>query len=252
MTIKEVKTLDLIPYEKNPRVNENAVEAVAESIKEFGFKVPIVIDKYNVIVAGHTRLKAALSLGLDKVPCVVADDLTPEQVAAFRLADNKTAELADWDYGLLDEELKRLQGIIDMERFGFSEFEDEIQQEEDETYTNTINIPKYEPQQDEPPEVESLTDLTKYNELISEINASKLPRKEKEFLKLAAARHIVFNYKAIAEYYAHASAELQNLMEKSALVIIDYDKAIEYGYCKIRSEIDELREAIEAEEDDEL
>lgn len=249
MRIKEVRTLDLIPYEKNPRYNDGAVDAVANSIKEFGFKVPIVIDKDNVIVAGHTRVKAALQLGLEKVPCIVADDLTPEQVAAFRLADNKTGELAAWNYELLDEELKRLQGIIDMELFGFSEMEDELS-EEDDTYTNTINIPKYEPMQDEPPAVESLTDLTKYNELVQEINASKLPRKDKEFLKLAAARHIVFNYKDVAEYYAHASAELQNLMEKSALVIIDYDKAIEYGYCNIRSQIDEMREAIEADDDE--
>lgn len=249
MKIIEKKTSDLIPYENNPRHNDNAVEAVANSIKTFGFKVPIVIDKNNIIVAGHTRLKAALSLGMDKVPCIVADDLSDDQVAAFRLADNKTSELAEWDYYLLDEELKKLQGIIDMERFGFEEMEAEIS-EADDTYTSTIDIPKYEPQMENAPDVETLTDLTKYNDLIAEINASKLPKQDKEFLKLAASRHIVFDYKKIAEYYAHASAELQDLMEKSALVIIDYDKAIEYGYAKIRSEIDEMREAIEDNDDE--
>ena len=108
MTIKEMKMSDLKPYENNPRRNDNAVDAVAKSIEEFGFKVPIIIDKGNVIVAGHTRLKAAQKLGLEKIPCIVADDLTPEQIKAFRLADNKTAELADWDFEKLDEELKSL------------------------------------------------------------------------------------------------------------------------------------------------
>ena len=95
MQVKEIKIEELVPYANNPRHNDGAVEAVANSIREFGFKVPIVIDKDNVIVAGHTRLKAAEKLGLEKVPCIVADDLTPEQINAFRLADNKTAELAE-------------------------------------------------------------------------------------------------------------------------------------------------------------
>lgn len=110
---------DLKPYEKNPRHNDDAVQAVAESIREFGFKVPIVIDSGNVIVAGHTRWKASGILGLSEVPCIVADDLTPEQVKAFRLADNKVAELSDWDYELLDSELDGLEDW-DMSKFGFS------------------------------------------------------------------------------------------------------------------------------------
>ena len=111
---------DLIPYENNPRKNDNAVEAVAKSIKEFGFKVPIVIDSEGIIVAGHTRLKAAKELGLEEVPCIIADDLTPEQVKAFRLADNKLAELADWDFDLLNLELEELEDMnFNMEDFGF-------------------------------------------------------------------------------------------------------------------------------------
>ena len=135
MTIKEIKTKDLKPYENNPRINDAAVEAVAESIREFGFKVPIVIDTNHVIVAGHTRAKAAELLGLEKVPCVIADDLTEEKIRAFRLADNKTAEIAEWDYNLLEMELQSLHGLIDMGRFGFDEFEGELQadSEEDET-----------------------------------------------------------------------------------------------------------------------
>ncbi len=94
MKIEYKKIDDLKPYENNPRFNDDAVEYVANSIKEFGFKVPIVIDKDNVIVAGHTRYKASMELGLEEVPCIVADDLTDEQVKAFRLADNKVGEKA--------------------------------------------------------------------------------------------------------------------------------------------------------------
>ena len=118
MEIKEFKVTDLKEYERNPRHNDDAVEYVAESIKEFGFKVPIVVDKDNVIIAGHTRLKAAKELGLETVPCIVADDLTEEQVQAFRLADNKVAELAEWDTFMLAEELDDIINI-DMELFGF-------------------------------------------------------------------------------------------------------------------------------------
>lgn len=108
----------LIPYVNNPRLNDNAVDAVAASIKEFGFKVPIVVDGENVIINGHTRLKAAHKLGLKQVPVIVADDLTPEQVKAFRLADNKTSEFADWDMDKLDIELDSIADI-DMGEFGF-------------------------------------------------------------------------------------------------------------------------------------
>lgn len=118
MEIINKSVRDLIPYENNPRNNDEAVEYVAASIREFGFKVPIVIDSDGVIVAGHTRLKAALKLGLDEVPCIVADDLTPDQVAAFRLADNKVSEQATWAEDKLVEELKKL-GEFDMTKFGF-------------------------------------------------------------------------------------------------------------------------------------
>lgn len=134
MEVKEMEIGALKPYANNPRNNDKAVEAVAESIREFGFKVPIVIDKDGTIVAGHTRYKAAQRLGLGSVPCIVADDLTPEQVKAFRLADNRTAELADWDFQALEEELKGLEGLFDMEGFGFDmkEIESEASKLKDE------------------------------------------------------------------------------------------------------------------------
>ena len=119
ITIVPRKVSELVPYEKNPRkISEEAINAVAESIKEFGFKNPILIDKNNVIIAGHTRRLASLKLGLEEVPCVVVDDLSPQQIKALRLADNKTNELAEWDIGELDLELEGLLDM-DMERFGF-------------------------------------------------------------------------------------------------------------------------------------
>lgn len=120
MQVKEILLSALVPYEKNPRKNDSAVDAVANSIKQFGFKVPVVIDADNIIVCGHTRFKAAQKLGLESVPCVVADDLSSENIKAFRLADNKVTELADWDDAFLLEELNELADFdIDMEDFGF-------------------------------------------------------------------------------------------------------------------------------------
>lgn len=114
------KTTELKPYANNPRHNDDAVGAVAASIKEFGFKVPVVIDAQGVVVAGHTRLKAALQIQLKEIPCIIADDLNPEQIKAYRLADNKTSELATWDIGQLEAELQQLLDIdIDMSIFGF-------------------------------------------------------------------------------------------------------------------------------------
>ena len=112
MKIQMMDIDNIYPYENNPRKNEKAVEAVARSIKEFGFKNPIIVDKDNVIVSGHTRRLAALMLGLKAVPVIVSDDLTDEQIKAFRLADNRVAELAVWDDALLEKEMAK---VIDMD-----------------------------------------------------------------------------------------------------------------------------------------
>lgn len=141
MNIIEKRIEELREYENNPRHNDSAVDAVAESIKQFGFKVPIVIDTDGVIIAGHTRRKAAEKLGLDVVPCIVADDLTPEQIKAFRLADNKTGELASWDFEKLEEELAALSEI-DMSAFGFV-MNDDI--DIDEFFTEAEPKPEKEP-----------------------------------------------------------------------------------------------------------
>ena len=126
LEIEYVDINTVIPYENNPRNNDQAVEYVANSIKEFGFKVPIVVDKNNVIVTGHTRLRASKLLGLKEVPIIKAEDLTEIQIKAFRLADNKVSEFAKWDENMLNIELDDLD--INMDDFGF-EFDDDIEEE---------------------------------------------------------------------------------------------------------------------------
>lgn len=118
MKITEMDLDKIVPYEDNPRRNEKAVEAVANSIKEFGFQNPIIIDRNNVIISGHTRRLAAMSLDMKKVPCYIADDLTEEQVRAFRLADNRVASFSMWDEEKLAEEISSILDI-DLSDFGF-------------------------------------------------------------------------------------------------------------------------------------
>lgn len=149
LKIEERDISALIPYENNPRKNDEAVDAVAASIREFGYLVPIVVDKDGVIVAGHTRLKALKQLGHKTAPVVVADDLTPEQIKAFRMADNKTAELAGWDFAELEKELAEISDI-DMTDFGFPKeggewfenrkrFDNENDKNESDEYQEFVN-----------------------------------------------------------------------------------------------------------------
>lgn len=235
---------DLTPYENNPRNNDMAVDAVAASIQQFGFKNPVIIDRDGVIVAGHTRYKAAKKLGIAEIPCVRADDLSDEQIKAFRIADNKTAELAEWNEDLLGKEM---QGIIniDMSQFGFDIGEDELVGAlEDDKYTMKVDIPQYEIT-GECPELSDMLDSSKADELIQEIEGADVPEDVREFLVQAARRHNVFNYRNIAEYYAHAEPEVQKLFEKSALVIIDIDNAIANGYVQLSDDIMNIMEDVE-------
>ena len=127
-------TKEIKPYENNPRNNNEAVEKVAVSITDYGFRVPIIIDSNNVIVAGHTRYKAALKIGCESVPCIVIDDLTPEQIRAYRLVDNKTAEYSSWDFEMLEKELKSLD--IDISEFEFPDLGETLDISDDDFYTD--------------------------------------------------------------------------------------------------------------------
>lgn len=146
MQIIEKPIDEIIPYANNPRNNDEAVDKVAASIAEFGFKVPVIVDKNNIIVAGHTRVRAAKKLGLNTVPCIMADDLTDAQVKAFRLADNKVGELATWDMEKLELELEDLEEL-DMTEFGFEDMQESkpesVEREEHEKLIDNFIVPPF-------------------------------------------------------------------------------------------------------------
>lgn len=251
MEIIMKKVGELVPYENNPRINDISVDAVANSIEQFGFKVPMVVDNNNVVITGHTRLKAAIKLGIEEVPCIIADDLDEEQVKAFRIADNSVGADSQWDMSKLKKEL---DGIKNFDMGDFKIDFDKLSQElleptkTEKKYTTKVDIPQYEIQGENPKHSE-LYDLTRYNQLVAEINATEgLDEDEKQFLLYAASRHIVFNYQNIAEHYAHMEKDVQELMENSALVYIDFDDAIKNGYTKLQSAIEA---AFLGDEDDE-
>lgn len=237
----------LKPYEKNARKHgETDVKAIVSSIKEFGFDDPIGIwsDK-NLIVEGHGRLEAAKKLGMKEVPCIRLDHLTDKQRRAYALAHNKTAELSSWLDDVLKEELSDLDEF-DMQDFGFLDDTTEDEELEQEigggsAYAQKAKIPQYEPK-GENPSFDMMMDRTKTDELISEIDSADIDEETKAFLRNAAYRHTVFNYRNIAEFYAHSDATVQRLMEKSALVIIDIDDAIANGYVKLTKTIQDIIE----------
>lgn len=234
MNVQNRSVKDIRPYEKNAKKHDKTqIANVAESIKQYGFVQPIVVDRDGVIVIGHCRFAAAKKLGMKEVPCVCVDELTDEQVKALRLVDNKSNESA-WDMDLLADELPGL----DLSAF---DFDWGIETENGENpYTTAVNIPQYNIQGD-CPSFSEMYDNRKEKEMIADIENSGCTESEKEFLKAAAHRHCRFNFTAIAEYYAHATEEMQKLMEQSALVIIDMDDAIRNGYVKLSKTIEEIR-----------
>ena len=228
---------DLKPYKKNAKKHpKEQVERIANSIKEFGFTQPVIIDKDNCVVAGHGRILGAKKAGLKEVPTVKLESLTEEQIKAYRLVDNKTNESA-WDEALLIQELEELQESMAMDLFGFDFAEEEDKKES--KYSMEINIPHYEVK-GEMPDLSELVDKTKTNELLNNIKASNIPEEIKKFLRLGAYRHLKFNYSKIAEFYAQADKETQELMEQSALVIIDFDDALKNGYVQLSNKLFDL------------
>lgn len=237
MNIKNVKIADITPYNKNAKKHDKTqIANVAESIKQYGFVQPVVIDSEGVIVIGHCRVLAAKKLGMTEVPCVCVDDLTPEQVNALRIVDNKANESA-WDMDVLKDALTE----ADMTGFDFDFNFGKDESGTDNPYTTVVNIPQYQIQ-GECPRFEEMYDGFKEKTLIDEIERSSVSDEEKEFLISAAHRHCRFNFTAIAEYYAHATAEMQRLMEESALVIIDVNDAIANGYVRLSKGIEALRD----------
>jgi len=247
MQIQQYKVEDLIPYVNNSRKHsDEQVAQIAASIKEFGWTNPILVDGEKGIISGHGRLMAARKLKMSEVPVIELTHLTETQKKALIIADNKLALNADWDNELLTIELNELlaDGFA-LDILGFNQFDldqifmSEEELKEDNPYTTNINTPSYEPV-GEKPSLDELYDDEKAMDLITTIQVSKLSNKEKQFLMSAASRHIVFNYEKIANFYAHSSKECQQLMEDSALVIIDFNKAIENGFVKLTNEINEM------------
>lgn len=255
-------TDQLVPYARNARKHEPwQVAQIAASIKEFGFTNPVLIDETGEIVAGHGRVMAALKLELPEVPCIVLGHLTKTQRKAYVLADNQLALNSSWDMGLLSVELDELKlDGFDLDVLGFPQDIDEViassigslessdnKEDAENIYTSKIEAPIYEIK-GEKPEIKDLIDTSKMTQLIKEIEGSSISKEEKEFLKFASYRHNVFNYENIAEFYAHADPELKDLMEKSALVIIDYKKAIENGFVQMSKVIADIFDTEHPEE----
>ena len=244
LKVEYLDTDMLKPYEGNAKEHpEEQVEQIMESIQEFGMIDPIGIwGKENVIVEGHGRLLACQRLGKKKVPVIRLDELTDEQRRAYALAHNQTTMTSGWDEEKLQEELAGILNV-DMSLFGFGEGETDFTDEvTDNTYTMKSNIPQYEITGDKPT-IDQMLDTEKAGELITEItNAEGITPEEREFLIQAARRHNAFNYRNIAEYYAHATPEMQRLMEKSALVIIDMDDAIANGYATLFGDVMDIME----------
>jgi hypothetical protein len=218
----------------NPRLIKDAkFEKLCKSIEDFPKMMsirPIIVDNNNVILGGNMRFKALKHLGHKDIPdhwVKRADDLTEEQKKEFIIKDNVGFGEHNWD--LLANEWDAL----DLEEWGL-DLLFEVKPENE--YTKKITAPTYEPK-NEKPSIDILYDIDKTKDLINKIDSSSLDKGEKDFLKIAAQRHIVFNYENIADYYSHSSKESQELMEESALVIIDFNKAIELGYVRLSEEV---------------
>lgn len=247
--ITQVRIADIRPYENNAKIHgREQLEKLKASIQEFGFVNPCLIDREHNLIAGHGRVMAAEELGMETVPCVFVEGLTDEQRRAYILADNKLAELAEWDNVMVASELADLEAAgFDISLTGFELGEMNVEGEPDDTYVKNIDIPHYEPS-GEDVSIQDCYDLTKHDELLSRIVTANITDEERDFLLCAAGRHIVFNYKRIADYYAQATPEMQRLMEDSALVIIDVNDAIAKGYARLQSYLDEIEERERGEE----
>lgn len=250
MKIEQLNVDELIPYARNAKLHNDAqVASLAGSIKEFGFNNPVLIDNEGSIIAGHGRVLAARKLKLKTVPCIRLSHLNENQKRAYIIADNRLSETGGgWDRELLEMELKDIDfgdfknfSLDDLGDFEFPEIEYEKENNtHDDTYTRKVEAPQYQITRDSKPAMNELFNNDKYEQLIKAINKSKISNEDKEFLRIAATRHIVFDYSAIAEFYAHSDKNVQELMEQSALVIIDFDDAIKNGFVKFTNDIKDM------------
>ena len=236
MKIHKVKIAELKQAEYNPRrLTKKQYEDLKASLEKFGLVDPIIINSDNTVIGGHQRLKIVRELGGSEVPTVRVN-LSKEDERELNIRLNKNTGEFDLDILANNFDMEELKdwGFKDID-FGLNI--DKIEEKE-EAYTKKIEAPIYEPK-GEKPKVSELYNQDKGFELLEKIKKSKVSNAEKEFLTMATFRHLVFNYSKIAEYYAQSNKEMQELMEESALVIIDFDKAIESGFVNLSNEIRE-------------
>lgn len=244
---------ELKKHKKNARTHSDAqIAQIVNSINEFGWTNPILIDENDIIIAGHGRLEAAETLELDKVPCIVLSGLTETQKRAYLIADNQLALNAGWDIDLLQSEIEALKlNDFDISLLGFNDedFQGVIigsndvetchgNSKDGNPYAKNVATPLYEPTGSKPV-YEKMYNTEKFNKLLQKIKNSNIDSNLRDFLIAAAYRHVQFNYEEIANFYAHSDKAIQELMEDSALVIIDFNKAIEQGYLNLSAEVDE-------------
>lgn len=248
MNIIEIEIASLIPDPANARRHgQKNLDAIKGSLARFGQQKPLVITTENVVIAGNGTLEAAKFLGWKTIQCV-RTDLKGSQLTAYGLADNRSSDLGEYDTGALSALLDSLQKEdFDLSEIGFDHddlkliFEDNDGglNEEENKYSVKIDPPVYIPRGDKP-EYEDIYNTEKMESLIDRIDKSNIDDKTKVFLRHAAERHVVFNFEMIAEFYAHASKDVQILMEESALVVIDFKKAIEDGFVRMTKDLADL------------
>lgn len=243
MKIEKIKVSEIIPYADNAKLHpERQIEQIRSSILEFGFNDPIAIDENNVVIEGNGRLMAIKDLGFKEVDCIRIEGLTEDQKRAYILVHNQLTMNTGFDIEILNKELERIKGI-DMTQFDFEiniDFDNDIDTGNGTQYSTKVEIPQYEPT-GECPDIYELCDSGKADSFLEEIRESNVSDDEKDFLIKATRRLYEFNYKKIAEYYAQATPEMQELMEHLALVIIDFDNAIAYGYAQLSATLEEMR-----------
>lgn len=238
---------ELRELEGNPRRGD--LDAIERSYREFGQRRPIVFqtrDGVKTVLAGNHQLMVARDrLGWGRVAAVSADDLSAEEAQAFILADNRVSDLGTYD----DDDLLALLSSLDdgaLEVSGYSKEDvnallEETSKDRRDEYSQKVESPIYEPKMAAAPPVADLVDGDKADELLAEIEAAAdLPDEVASFLRFAAERHRVFKFDLIAEFYAHSEPGVQRLMENSALVIIDFDRALELGFVKLTDSIRDL------------
>ena len=236
-----IESLALDPQNARTHSKRN-LDAIKASLSKFGQRKPIVVHN-GVVIAGNGTLEAAKLLGWNEISITKCpDEWDADTAKAYAIADNRSAELADWDEIALISQLGDLDASgWDISELGFSskDFEDMKTDFQENPYTATVNVPQYEIVGDKPV-INELYDNSKTKKMSEDILSADIPENIQDFLLIAAHRHTVFNYKKIAEYYPHATQEIQKLMEDSALVIIDLDNAIRNGYVRFAETMAEL------------